>query len=82
MVIANEGQLAWVMRKNNPQLKKLVDDFAAKHAVGTSFGSKLVRRYLQNTKWVTNSTSKEEMEKFRTMVAIFQKYATQYGLIT
>jgi membrane-bound lytic murein transglycosylase MltF len=66
------------MRKNNPQLKKLVDDFAATRAVGMSFGSTLVRRYLQNTKWVTNSTSKEEMEKFRTMVAIFQKHATQY----
>jgi membrane-bound lytic murein transglycosylase MltF len=79
MVIANEGQLAWAMRKSNPQLKKLVDGFVATHAVGTSFGSTVLRRYLQNTKWITNSTSKQEMEKFTTTMAIFQKYATQYG---
>jgi membrane-bound lytic murein transglycosylase MltF len=79
MVIATDGQLAWAMRKSNPQLKKLVDRFVGTHAVGTSFGSTLVRRYLQNTKWITNSTSKQEMEKFRRTVAIFQKYATQYG---
>ena len=78
-VVATEGQLAWVMRKNNPQFKKLVDDFVSTHAVGTSFGSTLMRRYLQNTKWITNSTSKQEMEKFRSIVVIFQKYAAQYG---
>src|SRR3954466_10286111 len=64
MVIAAEGQLAWAMRKGNPQLKKLVNGFVETHAVSTSFGSTLVRRYLQNTKWITNSTSKREMEKF------------------
>src|SRR5207237_3055822 len=79
MVVATEGQLAWAMRKSNPQLKKLVDRFVATHAVGTLEGNTLVRRYLQNTKWVTNSTSKQEMEKFRRTVAIFKKYATQYG---
>ncbi len=57
LVIASGGQLAWVMRKNNPQLKQLVDEFIASHAVGTSFGNTLLRRYLQNTKWVKDSTS-------------------------
>ena len=28
------GTVAWVMRKNNPQLKKLVDEFLESHAVG------------------------------------------------
>ena len=55
--IATGGQLAWVMRKNNPQFKQVVDEFVASHAVGTSFGNTVLRRYLQNTKWVKNSTS-------------------------
>ena len=76
--IASGGQLAWVMRKNNPQLKQLVDEFVSSHAVGTSFGNTLVRRYLQNTKWVTNSTSEQEMKKFQANVALFQKYAGEY----
>ena len=78
LAIATGGQLAWVMRKNNPQLKQLVDEFVASHGVGTSFGNTLLRRYLQNTKWVKNSTSGEEMKKFQTNVALFQKYAGEY----
>jgi membrane-bound lytic murein transglycosylase MltF len=78
MVIASGQNLAWAMRKNNPQLKQLVDEFVPTHAVGTSFGNTLLRRYLQNTKWVKNSTSSEEMKKFRANVALFQKYAGEY----
>ena len=79
LVIASGAQLAWVMRKNNPQFKQLVDEFVQSHAVGTSFGSTLLRRYLQNTKWVKNSTSAEEMKKFQTNLEFFQKYAGEYN---
>src|SRR5271167_4836403 len=78
LAIASGGQLAWVMRKNNPQFKQLVDEFVQSHAVGTSFGSTLLRRYLQNTKWVKNSTSAEEMKKFQTNLELFQKYSGEY----
>jgi len=76
--IASGAQLAWAMRKNNPQFKQLVDEFISSHAVGTSFGNTLVRRYLQNTKWVKDSTSSEEMKKFQANLALFQKYAGEY----
>jgi membrane-bound lytic murein transglycosylase MltF len=79
LVIASGGQLAWVMRKNNPQLKQLVDEFVSSHAVGSSFGSTLLRRYLQNTKWVKNSTSAAEMKKFQTNLELFQKYSGEYS---
>ncbi len=78
LTIATVGQLAWVMRKNNPQLKQLVDEFISSHAVGTSFGNTLMRRYLQNTKWVKNSTSADEMQKFQTNLDLFKKYAGEY----
>ena len=76
--IAIEGKTGWVMRKNNPQLKQLVDEFIPTHRQGTSFGNTLFRRYLQNNQWVKNSTSKKEMEKFLATIQIFQKYANQY----
>ena len=79
LAIATGGQLAWVMRKNNPQLKQLVDEFVSSHAVGTSFGNTLVRRYLQNTKWVKDSTSSEEMKKFQANLELFQKYSGEYS---
>ncbi len=79
LVVASGQQVAWVMRKKNPQLKQLVDEFVSSHAVGTSFGSTLLRRYLQNTKWVKNSTSAEEMKKFQTNLDLFQKYSGEYS---
>ena len=79
LVIAGGAQQAWVMRKDNPRLKQIVDEFVKSHAVGTSFGDTVLWRYLENTKWVKNSTSKKEMEKFRALVAIFKKYAAEYG---
>jgi membrane-bound lytic murein transglycosylase MltF len=79
LVVASGEQTAWAMRKDNPQLKQLLDEFITPRAVGTSFGNTLVRRYLQNTKWVKDSTSAEEMKKYAAMVAFFQKYAGQYG---
>jgi len=79
LVVASGEQAAWAVRKDNPQLKQILDEFIPTHAVGTSFGNTLVRRYLQNTKWVTNSTSAEEIKKFEALSALFKQYAGQYG---
>jgi membrane-bound lytic murein transglycosylase MltF len=78
MTVADDGELGWVVRKNNPELKKLLDDFIEKHGEGTSFGNTLLRRYLRSTKWVKNSTSAKEMKKFSEYVEYFKKYAAQY----
>jgi len=79
LVIASGQQTAWAVRKNNPQLKQLLDAYIAPRAVGTSFGNTLLRRYLQNTKWVRNATSAEDIKKFQQLVGYFKKYSSQYG---
>lgn len=78
VVIASGQQTAWAVRKDNPQLKQLLDEFLGSHAAGTTFGNVLLRRYLQNTKWVKDSISPEELRKFRMDLAFFQKYAGEY----
>jgi len=77
-VLSNEERLAWVMRKDSPKLKQVVDEFVESHREGTSFGNTLLRRYLQNTKWVKNAASGSEMRKFRLYVDFFKKYAAEY----
>jgi membrane-bound lytic murein transglycosylase MltF len=79
MIVADDGELAWVVRKQNPELKKLLNEFIEKHGEGTTFGNILLRRYLQNTKWVRNSTSAQEMKKFSEYVEYFKKYGAQYS---
>ena len=77
-VLSSDEQLAWVMRKDSPKLKRLVDQFVITHREGTAFGNTLLRRYLQNTKWVKNVATDEEMKKFHLYVEFFKKYAAQY----
>ncbi len=77
--IATNVDLAMVMRRDNPKLKALLDEYISTHAAGTSFGNTLIRRYLQNTKWVTNATSQKDMQKFLQTVEIFKKYAAEYN---
>jgi membrane-bound lytic murein transglycosylase MltF len=79
LVIADEENLAWAMRKDNPKFKELMDEFVKSHAVGSSFGNTLLRRYLQNTQWVKNPTTEAEVKKFNETAAFFKKYASQYG---
>ena len=79
LVVGSEGDLAWAMRKNNPQFKQLVDEFVKTHAMGTSFGNTLWRRYLQSDQWVKNPTTAAELKKFEETVDFFKKYSSQYG---
>jgi membrane-bound lytic murein transglycosylase MltF len=79
LVIGSEGDLAWAMRKGNPQFKQLVDEFVKTHAMGTSFGNTLWRRYLRSDQWVKNPTTAAELAKFNQTVAFFRKYAGEYG---
>jgi membrane-bound lytic murein transglycosylase MltF len=79
IVVKEEGQLAWATRKDSPQLREILDEFIKGHALGTSFGNTLARRYAQNTKWVKDLTSPEELAKFQAYVRYFQKYAAQYN---
>jgi membrane-bound lytic murein transglycosylase MltF len=79
LVVSSDENLAFAMRKNNPQLKQLVDDFTKTHAMGTSFGNTLWRRYLQSNQWVKNPTTAAEVKKFNEYVVFFKKYASQYG---
>ncbi len=79
IVVGDEENLAWAMRKNNPKFKELVDEFAKAHAAGTSFGNTLMRRYLQSSQWITNPTNEEQIKKFDQLADFFKTYASQYG---
>lgn len=80
VIVADQQNLAWAMRKDDPKLKVLVDEFVKTHGLGTSFGNTLLRRYLQNTKWIKNPTTAAEIKKFNENIAFFKKYSSQYGL--
>jgi membrane-bound lytic murein transglycosylase MltF len=78
IVVADGGELAWVLRKDNPQLKSLLDQFITTHGEKTVFGNMLLKRYLKNTQWIDDSTAGAEMRRFAEYVGYFKKYAAEY----
>jgi membrane-bound lytic murein transglycosylase MltF len=72
------GQIAWAVRKNSPKLEEVIDGFMKKHRKGTLMGNILFKRYLKSTKWVRNSLSDEEFQRFKEAVQFFKKYAEMY----
>jgi len=77
--IRSGGNIGMAIRKKSPKFKKILDAFVEKNKKGTLLGNIMFKRYLQNTQWVRNAYSKEDMERFDQTVALFQKYSDQYG---
>ncbi|MBL7177725.1 MAG: lytic transglycosylase F [Desulfobacteraceae bacterium] len=73
------GQIAWVVRKNNPNLKKNLNRFIEKHRKGTLMGNILFKQYYQDNAWIKNPLRGEGKKKLKAHEQLFQKYATEYG---
>jgi membrane-bound lytic murein transglycosylase MltF len=78
--VRTDGEIAWALRRNTPQLRQAVNDFAAANSKGSLAFNVVYQKYFKNTKWVTNATSESEMKKFREAVVFFKKYGNQYDL--
>jgi membrane-bound lytic murein transglycosylase MltF len=73
-----EGKIGWAMRKNSPKLMAAVNEFVKDHKQGTLMGNILIKRYLQDTDYITNSIYNEHMQRFNLTVRFFKKYGEKY----
>lgn len=74
------GNVAWAIRKGSPQFKAAVDEFAARHAQGTSIGNQVLNRCYKNADYVKAATSEAERKKFLALVDYFKKYGDKYDV--
>ncbi len=79
LVLRDNGEIAWAIRKDSPQLKALIDGFVPTVAEGTTFNRQAVDRYLKSTKWVTNALGKDEQQRFTQVVDFLKLYADRFG---
>ncbi len=80
LTVRTGGEIAWMIRKNSPQLKKVANAFIAKHKKGTLFGNIMIKRYYQDNKWVHNAYSEEDMARFREAIKLFTLYGDRYSV--
>jgi membrane-bound lytic murein transglycosylase MltF len=79
VALRSDGQIAWALRKDAPQIKKIIDGFVVKHRAGTLFGNVLLERYLGSVRRLKNPMTAAELEKYRAMAQHFRVYADRYG---
>ncbi|MGI9571347.1 MAG: transporter substrate-binding domain-containing protein, partial [Desulfobulbia bacterium] len=59
-----KAQIGWALRKNNPKLKALVNEFVGDHKAGTLMGNILMNKYFKDTKYITDSVYNEHLQRF------------------
>ena len=72
------GKIAWMVRKNNPELKSSLNQFIKTHKKGTLLGNIFFNRYYKNNKWIRNPLAHKEHKKILYYVDLFKKYANKY----
>jgi len=80
VVVRPEGDMAWAVRKNSPKLLAVLNRFAETHKAGTLYGNEILRRYLKSAKYVKSATSEAELQKFKSLMSLFEKYGKQYNM--
>ncbi|MBL8709277.1 MAG: lytic transglycosylase F [Rhodospirillaceae bacterium] len=78
LVVNDGGTIAWAVRKDSPLLQAEIAEFMKDHKIGTTFGNTILKRYAMSTKALKNAYSDEAVAKFKSLVALFNKYAQQY----
>ncbi|MFN8009399.1 MAG: transporter substrate-binding domain-containing protein [Terriglobia bacterium] len=80
VAVKEEGEIAWMIRKNSPQLMAELNAFITQYPEGSLQRNILLKKYLKDVKFAKGATSKKEMEKFQKAVNFIREYSTKYDL--
>ncbi|MEJ2085212.1 MAG: lytic transglycosylase F [Acidobacteriota bacterium] len=78
--VAEGRLLGWAVRKDATGLKEKLDPWIEANRQGTLLGNMLIKRYLKENVWVKNAAAEEERQRFLSMLELFKKYGSEYGL--
>ncbi|HJS35527.1 MAG TPA: transporter substrate-binding domain-containing protein, partial [Pseudoxanthomonas sp.] len=80
IVFRTGGRIGYAFRKDSPQLKAALNEFAATHAEGTLAGNMLINEYLRDFEWSENALAEDDFQRFEKLRGIFEKYGDQYAI--
>ena len=80
LTVRSGGSLAVAFRKENPQLREVVNTWLRKHGKGDAFRNVVERRYLSSVKYAKNAAADGERKKLQAVIELFKKYGKQYDV--
>ncbi|MFV0450084.1 MAG: transglycosylase SLT domain-containing protein [Vibrio sp.] len=76
--LRENGQIAWAMRNNSPELKKIVNGYLRTAKSGTLLGNVIYSKYIDDTRWLTKALSPDKLKRLDELAKIFIEYSNQY----
>ncbi|MCP5055532.1 MAG: lytic transglycosylase F [bacterium] len=73
------GELAWAVRKDNPQLRAALDAYVRTRREGTFAGNLLFRRYYETTRWIRNPVNPATRGRIARLRPYLERSAEEYG---
>lgn len=79
MTFAEQGQIGWAVRKDNPKLKQSLNQFISNNArPGSYYSNVLLNKYFKNTAWANQPLTQDLLHQLDYLKPYFQVYADFY----
>ena len=73
------AEIAWMIRRNNPELRASLNRFLKTHRKGTLLGNIYFNQYYKKNPWIKNPLRYGDEKNLQKYKQLFQKYAARYG---
>jgi membrane-bound lytic murein transglycosylase MltF len=80
LAVRTDGEIAWAIRKNSPELMDALNDFGRQRRAGTLTGNILLKRYSEDTTRVQRVRRAEHSQTLRRLRSSFETHAATHGL--
>ncbi len=79
IVLRGDAIIAYAMRKENPRLRQLVDEFIADRLSKASQFDRNIHAYARRARQLANNRVGAEHERFKKTLELFRRYGQRYG---
>lgn len=79
IVLNDDVQYGWMVRKSNPQLQASLNRFIRTVKKGTLKGNIYFKRYFEENPWADEALKREDFNTCCLYVPLFKKYGERYG---
>jgi len=80
IVFRENASIALAMRKESPELKKVLDGFVRENRVGTLITNMLLTQFTEYTGWVKPALERDPFRRFGQLAGLFRTYGLQYDI--
>jgi membrane-bound lytic murein transglycosylase MltF len=80
IVFRENASIALAMRKESPQLKKVLDGFVRENRVGTLITNMLLTKFTEYTGWVKPALERDPFRRLGQLAGLFRTYGLQYDI--